>query len=197
MTRNERLELLETMIPPDRIAHTLSVEKCAVDLASIHGADEGKASRAALLHDCAKQCKYGLKEFCEKYELMDVYEKFSRMDISLVHAPLGTIVAQRMFGETDPSVLDAIEWHTTGRIGMSLMEKIIYLSDAIEPMRGDSPELTQARALAQTDLDQALLLGMNMSIKSVLMKNKPLDQYTVTARNHLLDMVLNNKLREV
>jgi nicotinate-nucleotide adenylyltransferase len=184
------------MITPERVAHTLGVEKCAVDLAGVYGEDKQKALRAALLHDCAKLCKYGLKEFCAKYGIMDVYEDFRTMDVSLVHAPLGAICAQRMFGETDPGVLNAIKWHTTGRIGMSLLDKITYISDVIEPMRGDAPELTRVRALVRTDLDQAMLLGMNMAIKSVLEKNKPLDQNTIEARNYLLDAVMyrNNNL---
>ena len=74
-------------------------------------------------------------------------------------------MAQQEFGITDPEILDAITYHTTGRGGMTLLDKIVYLADKLEPARTYA-DLTRERILAETDIDEALKL----CVKSVKKK---------------------------
>ena len=69
-------------------------------------------------------------------------------------------------------VRDAIRWHTTGKADMTLLEKIIYLADYIEPTR-DFCDLTELRRLAFENLDGALLLGFTMAVEDLAKKGMP------------------------
>ena len=99
--------------------------------------------------------------------LCDAYGKllddFSKRYPRTLHALTGSMVAQRIFGE-NPSVVSAIESHTTGKANMTLLEKIIYVADYMEPNR-DFPGVEKLRELAFTDLDGALKLGLEMTLE--------------------------------
>ena len=99
-----------------------------------YGADLEKALTAGLLHDCAKG--RGVKEqirYCEKHGILLTEAELAMP--ALIHAKLGAYLAEKDYGITDPEILDAITYHTTGRPDMSLLEKIIYIADYIEPNR--------------------------------------------------------------
>lgn len=152
------------MLSEKRIPHVLGCEQEAVKLARRWGADEEDARSAAILHDITK--KLTLNEqliLCKKYDIMT--DTAERSNVKLLHSKTGAAIARDIFGMPE-QVCDAILWHTTGRPGMSLLEKIIYIADYIEPGR-DFPGVDVLRQLAYSDLDRAMLLGLEMTIEAV------------------------------
>lgn len=147
---------MEKSLDGKRFEHTLGVEYTAAALAMRYGASIKAAQLAGLLHDCAK-CMSDEKRLsiCEKHNIgVSEYEK---RNPSLLHAKVGSFLAMEEYGVTDKDVIHAILNHTTGRPGMSLLEKIVFVADYIEPGRDKAPNLSEIRELAFVDLDKALL----------------------------------------
>ena len=166
------------MLKPSRVAHVQGCEEEAVRLAQRWRADPDKAAEAAILHDCTK--KEALPEqlqLCEKYGIIP--DGIERENGKLLHAPTGAAVAEREFGMS-PDVVSAIRWHTTGRQDMTLLEKIMYMADYIEPNR-DFEGVDALRKLAYEDLDRALLLGFQMSLDEVRSRGEEPHRCTVEA----------------
>lgn len=143
-----------------RIPHVRGCEQTAAELAVIHGADPDTAAEAAILHDVTKKLSEDEQlRLCEKYDIiMDTAE---RAEPKLWHAITGAAFARAQYG-ADEAVCTAIRWHTTGRAGMSTLEKIIYLADTIEPNR-DYPGVEELRQTARADLDEAMIRALQMS----------------------------------
>lgn len=146
-----------------RYEHTLGVVYTATALAMRYGASLKDAEMAGLLHDCAK-CLTDEKRLaiCEKHNIS--INEIERRNPFLLHAKVGSYLAMEEFDVTSSDVINAILNHTTGRPGMSLLEKIIYVADYIEPNRKQAPNLTEVRKMAFIDLDQTLV----MILKDVL-----------------------------
>jgi len=137
-----------------RYRHTVGVRYTACALAMAFGDDLMTAQAAGLLHDCAKQIPDDEKlKLCRKYKI-DV-PAFEKAHPFLIHARLGAVMAKEKYGVTDPAVLSAIRWHTTGRAGMTRLEQIIFIADFIEPGRTKVKELPFFRQIAFEDLDEA------------------------------------------
>ena len=170
-------ELRRTMTPP-RYRHTLGVEQTALSLAARYGVDQDKAQLAALLHDCAKHMEQeDMKALVRRWGIDTAPgEEDSR---ALLHAAAGMAAAQEKFSVTDPQVLSAIRWHTTGKPGMSRLDQIIYLADMIEPGRKDFPGLDLIRRTAWHDLDQAMLIAARRTVAYVKGRGMPLNPRTV------------------
>lgn len=139
-----------------RFAHTLGVEFTAAALAMKYQADVTDAQIAGLLHDCAK-CLTDEKRvsICEKHQIP--MTDIERRNPFLLHAKVGEYLAREKYGITNPDILNAIRFHTTGRENMSLLERIVFVADYIEPGRRQAPNLTEIRQLAFTDLNAAML----------------------------------------
>lgn len=142
---------LKTMLKPERFVHSLGVRDTAVKMAEIFGADTKKAALAGLLHDNAKNMPDMLARCADLEVELDEFEHVSP---ALVHAKLGAETAKCIFGITDEDVIGAIKWHTLGRVGMTLLEKIVFVADLAEPNRKFS-DLEYIRSLAFTDIDKA------------------------------------------
>ena len=159
----ERLEqVVLRLLNSNRVNHVLGCRDTCVALAKRWGADETDAARAGLLHDITKALD-GPDQLtlCRAYgKLLD---EFSMKYPKTLHALTGSLVAGRIFGENE-QVVQAICHHTTGRANMSLLEKIVYVADYMEPNR-DFPGVERLRCLAFEDLDKALLLGLNMTLE--------------------------------
>lgn len=150
-----------SLAKPQRAAHIVGCSQTAEALAKRWGADPRDAARAGILHDVTKALEREEQlQLCEKYGI--ILDNFERVNYKLLHAITGAQVAKYIFGEND-AVVSAIRWHTTGKAKMSLLEKILYLADYMEPNR-DFDGVERLRALAGTDLDAALILGLEMSI---------------------------------
>ena len=139
-----------------RFEHTLGVAYTAAALAMRYDANVKDAQIAGLLHDCAK-CLSDEKRLsiCEKHNIS--ITEVERRNPFLLHAKVGSFLAMEEYKVTDSDIIHAILNHTTGRPGMSLLEKIIFVADYIEPGRRSAPNLKEIRKLAFQDLDAALL----------------------------------------
>jgi nicotinate-nucleotide adenylyltransferase len=144
--------LLWPLLSKKRLLHSLNVLVYALHLAVIHDVSPEKTGIAALLHDCAKCLPEQeiARYACETGER-------SLLDEALAHGPAGCRLAGEVFAIDDPSILRAILYHTTGCAGMGKLEQIIFIADKIEPARPYA-NLAAIRALAETDLDQAMLV---------------------------------------
>lgn len=174
---------LQTMLNTQRYQHTLGVEEVAVQLAKHYQVSEKQARIAALLHDCAK----GLSKFhlLRKLEGSDIVDDMELQVESLMHGPVGAIIAQEEFGINDEQILRAIRYHTTGSTEMSILEKIIFIADYIEPNRC-CPGIDEVRELAFSDLDQAIILAAGRTIIYQVNRNNPIHLRTMEMRNALL-----------
>ena len=169
VTRDYRqlpMEALEktviSLLDPKRVSHVLGCRDTAIQLAKRWGADETDAARAALLHDITKALNGQLQlTLCREYGM--ILDDFSVMYPKILHALTGSLVADRIFGENE-AVVEAIRHHTTGKADMSLLEKIIYVADYMEPCR-DFPGVEKLRELAYSDIDAALQLGLEMTLE--------------------------------
>ena len=146
---------LEKKLKKDRFEHTIGVMYTAASLAMRYHEDIDDAMMAGLLHDCGK---YGSAqeqvERCQKHGILLTQSELEMP--ALVHAKLGAYFAEKEYGVTNKGVLSAITWHTTGRPEMTMLEKIIYIADYIEPKRDKAPNLAIVRKLAFQDLDECM-----------------------------------------
>lgn len=157
-------EKAHAMLKPNRIAHVVGCEAEAVQLARKWGEDPENAAEAGILHDITK--KLVLSDqliLCQKYGIIN--DNAEEHNFKLLHAKTGAAVARAQFGVSD-EVYNAIRWHTTGKPDMTLLEKIIYMADYIEPNR-DFPGVEKLRELAYEDLDKAMALGLEMSLEDI------------------------------
>ena len=151
-------------LKPSRVPHVAGCEQEAASLARRWGEDPGDAAEAGILHDITK--KLSMDEqliLAEKYGI--VFDKFERENVKLTHAITGAALARELFGVPD-RIYSAIRWHTTGRPDMTLLEKIIYIADYIEPTR-DFEGVERLRQLAYEDIDSAMALGLRMSLEEL------------------------------
>lgn len=185
-TLEELRSYLQEKLTPKRYQHSINVAELAERLAGKIGIDTERAYIAGLLHDCGR----GMSD---DELLVHVYSDDMRPDAIemrqpvLLHAVYGTVIAERQFSVTDIELLRAIRNHTVADTGMSVLEKIIYLADMIEPDR-KFDGIKRLRKLAATDLDTAMLVAFDISIKYVIKTGKLLHPKTVAARNELLIM---------
>ena len=178
MKREKRVYRLKKELDKQRFEHTLGVEQTAREMARVFGEDEEKAALAGLLHDCAKCMPLErMVKACRRVPLDEV----TKASKALMHAVAGRCVAETVYDVTDEDVLDAIRWHTTGRAGMTRLEKIIYLADMIEPNRRPYPGLEALRALCMQDLDGAMHAALRMSLAHVQEQGKTLHPDTLAA----------------
>lgn len=147
---------LKKEMDDSRFEHTLGVMYTCAALAMRYEYDLEKAMLAGLLHDCAK-CMPNAKKLkmAEKHHLE--ISSLERKNPFMLHAKLGAFLAKKKYDIEDEEILNAIRWHTTGRPDMTLLDKIVYVSDYIEPRRDKAPNLPKIRQLAFMDLDQALI----------------------------------------
>lgn len=178
--RNEIKKLLN----PDRYKHSLGVEKEAVKLGKLYGADIFKCRIAAIAHDCQKNLSDDELINKAKYYGIEI-DRIQREFPQLLHGPVGAMYCREYFDIDDKDILNSVYYHTTGREGMSLLEKIIYLSDVIEESRYFSGiELIRKEALV--DINRALILSGNSTLTYVIKRNYLIHPLTVEFRNSLL-----------
>ena len=149
------------LLNPNRVAHVLGCRDTAARLAKRWGTDVTDAARAGLVHDITKVLDGPLQlTLCAGYGT--ILDDFSTNNPKTLHALTGSLVAEKVFGENE-AVVSAICSHTTGKADMNLLEKIIYVADHMEPCR-DFPGVEDLRYLADTDIDKALKLGLQMTL---------------------------------
>ena len=164
--RNLPMEALEPIVirllNPNRVAHVLGCRDTAVELAKHWGAEVDDAARAGILHDITKALDGPLQlTLCREYGT--ILDEFGYKYPKTLHALTGSLVAERIFGENE-AVVSAICHHTTGKADMTLLEKIIYVADYMEPCR-NFPGVEELRVLAFSDITAALKLGLEITLR--------------------------------
>jgi predicted HD superfamily hydrolase involved in NAD metabolism len=175
---------LTNSIGEKRVKHSLGVMETAISLAEIYNCDIEKAKIAGLLHDCAKYSdeSYLLKRANDFGIILD---NVMLENTQLIHGPLGAKVAKYEYDILDEEILDAIHFHTTGRIKMTTLDKIIYISDYIEPGRS-FPGVEETRELAFKNLDRSVKMAMDNTIKFLVEQGKLIHLDTIRARNYMI-----------
>ena len=159
MAENDALELSSTTVR----------RMLVFDCAERYGADAALCARAGILHDVTKALRAPEQlALCERFQVALTPEE--RENPKLLHAITGAAVAREVFGECG-EVVRAIRWHTTGRADMSVMEKILYIADYAEPTR-DFPGVERLRATLARSLDEAVLLGLSMTMEQLRAKGQ-------------------------
>ncbi len=178
---------LKEMLCEKRLEHSINTSKVARRLAIKYNYNADKAEIAGLLHDCAKDLD---NEILIKMVLEhDIkVDKIIQRIPKLLHPLVGATIAEKEFNIQDPVILKAIKAHSTGAAQMSLLDKIIYLSDKIEPLR-DMAGVEEAREMAEKDLNRAVLMALNRGLIYLISKNLLIHPVSIKARNNILNKV--------
>ncbi|MCR4999122.1 MAG: nicotinate (nicotinamide) nucleotide adenylyltransferase [Lachnospiraceae bacterium] len=169
---------LKEHLKKSRYEHTLGVTYTACALAMRYNYPLEVARFAGLLHDCAKYLSDKEQlEYCHKHRIQ-VTEAEEKAPY-LLHAKIGAYMAQHQYKIEDEELIHAIEVHTTGCPNMSLLDKILFTADYIEPNREEAPRLEDIRGIAFQDLDKAVYMILEDSIQYVKETNRPMDPTTL------------------
>ena len=183
---------LKKELDADRYEHTIGVAYTAAALAMRYGGDIQQAQVAGLLHDCAKCISNDKKIIlCEKYNI-----KVTEVEVRnpfLLHAKLGAFLAMHTYGVTDKEIISAILNHTVGKPNMSLLDKIIFVADYIEPKRRKQPNLTEIRKLAFMDIDKALLWILEDTLNFLKASSGEIDPMTEKTYRYYKELLENRE----
>lgn len=174
-----------------RFLHILGVQYTSASLAMRYGADMDKASMAGLLHDCAKHMTADkLIKTCERHNIpITAAEEKSPY---LLHAKVGAYLASEKYGVSDEEILAAICCHTTGKPAMTLLEKIVFVADYIEPSRNQAPNLEKLRKKSFENIDEAVYLILKQTLAYLYKKKQAVDEQTEITFNYYKDLVRRN-----
>lgn len=185
---------IKKQLDKKRYEHTLGVMYTAASMAMRYSCDIEKAMLAGLLHDCAKCFSEEEQvKMCDKYQLL--LSDIEYDNPALVHPKLGVYLARTLYQIEDIEVLNAILNHTTGCPDMTLLDKIIYISDFIEPSRNQIPNLKKIRELAFVNIDQALVAVLKSSLVFLEENHQKIDSMTIDTYNYYKNIV-NNKQQD-
>lgn len=171
------VEFLRENLKETRLQHTLRVVETAAAMAEAEGEDSCKAETAALLHDCARNISP--EEMNRQIMQLGLGHRYID-NVNLAHSKIGAAFAREKFGIEDKDILDAVSYHTTGRKGMTKLEKIIFLADAIEPGR-NYPGVDRIREAAADSLDRGCLEQLAGTIGFLKSRDKFIDEDTIEA----------------
>lgn len=172
---------IDENLKESRKKHTRGVAETAVELAKVYKADVDKAYFAAMCHDMAKNMNVDeMNDYVNKHSMDRKYLN----NPNIAHGKIACMMLREDFDVEDEDILNAVSYHTTGRAGMSLLEKIIYLADAIEPGR-DYPGVSELRKASREDLDKACLLSFKRTIDYLTEKGSDIDGDTLAAKEYL------------
>lgn len=178
MERNEIRKRVKKSLEKPRYEHTKGVMYTAGCLAMAHGYSIENAMLAGLLHDCAKCIPDQEKiKLCEKNDIPITQVEYENPD-KLLHAKLGAFLAETRYEVKNPEILHAIRVHTTGEPGMSMLDKILYIADYIEPGRNKAENLERVRRLAFMDLDACMAEILRDSLKYLSSRGGSIDPTT-------------------
>lgn len=170
---------LRKTMKPKRYIHTLGVTQTAVFLARRSGANLNRVQTAAFLHDC---CKNQERDCFERLVSKGVLGELDWAPSPIQHAHLGALWCRYILGIEDEEIIHAIWVHTTGCADMTLVDRIVYLADVIEPNRM-YPGIDRIRAIALQDLDEALLASMEHTLGYLARSGAAIDPETIRARD--------------
>lgn len=177
-------DYLKKNMKQERYIHSINVANVAHSLAKHYGIDENKAELAGLIHDCAKE---------ESYEKLAYYARNCGFPVDeesfqitqILHGPASAYIARQVLGVKDEEILSSIRYHVTGKENMTIMEKIIFIADYIEPGR-KFQGVEKVRTMVYEDIDKALLIAFDQTIMYIIERKMLLHHDTVSARNYLI-----------
>ena len=176
--------LIRKMLNPSRYKHSRCVMERAVELAEKNGADVIKAKLAGLLPDIMKNVpEKEMLQFIEDSGIILLYADLCAPQ--LWHAIPGAAYLKEKLGIDDPDVINAVRYHTTGRAGMSKLEKVVYLADLTSADR-DYPDVKKARKIADRSLDEGVLYGSEFLIADLVQKERALHPDTLACYDELV-----------
>ena len=179
------LQQLDGM-PRGLAAHVQRARKEIGELARRFGVDEETANLAALAHDVARHIE-GERLIALAAGFGIPVLPIERAVPVLLHGPVGAEILARELGVQESELLEATRIHTSGKGGMSLLSKVVFLGDKLDPTKeGMYPFIARVRELAKRDLDAALLAFLNANIMQLLQQGHPIHPYMLEARNELL-----------
>ncbi len=181
----ELMEKAQAELSPARFEHTKGVVETAEGLARRYGVDVTKARVAAWIHDIARE--WPQERLAHVAEQVEIPAGFALIP-AILHGPIAAHLAAEWFGIDDEDIQNAVRFHTTGRVGMSDLEKVLFLADATEPGR-KYPGVDKIRVLAERNLDLALAESFDNTILYLLQTHQPIFPLTVMARNELWEQV--------
>lgn len=176
---------LKEKLSKNRYEHSLRVADCCKRLAKIYKIDENRAYLSGLVHDCAKN----LEEFYmlnKKLNSDIIFDTEERDNENLRHAPIGAVVCKDLYGIFDEEILSAVRYHTIAKENMTLLEKILFISDKIEPDR-KYDTVDELRRLADFDIDRAIVKFLNDSFEYLEKKSQKVHHLSVKARDYLIN----------
>ena len=171
-----------------RRIHTEGVRTTAIELARRYGADPEKAETAALFHDMFRGVD---RDTLNRYvDELGLDPGRYRDNPNLAHGKIAAEIMRRDYGITDPDIINAVRYHTTGRPGMSQLEKVVFIADAIEPSR-DYPGVEELRKATWRDLDEVCLTALSRTSEYVMSRGIPLDEDTAEAEAYFRRLMEN------
>ena len=181
---------LKNKLSQKRYEHTVGVSYTAAALAMRYKEDIIKAELAGVLHDVAKVFKVSdlrqmMKGFKDPYTDKSYVESIMYRAPQILHAVYAPYLAKKDYGICDEEILSAIRWHTTGKRNMSMLEKIVFVADYIEPNRKDIPNLSNIRTLAFEDIAAAVKEIANSTIMYLKAQNVYIDKFTFELSNEV------------
>lgn len=183
MEREQALAIVRKQMHEKRYIHTIGVMETAVLLAEKYGVDTKKAEMAAIFHDYAK-CR-SIQEMEEIIIREHMSPDLLDHNKELWHAPVGAYLVSKEVGIKDNDILQAITYHTSGHEHMTMLDKVIWIADYIEPGR-KFPGVDEVRALAWQDINQALLQALKNTISFLMERNQRIYPLTVKTYNAIL-----------
>lgn len=181
MDKSMEKKLIDS-IGEKRYLHCLRVMETATLLAEIYELDIQKVQTAAILHDCGK-LKNGTELLKKAYEFDIMIDTVMEYNPELLHASIGAEIANMEYGIKDTEVLNSIKYHTTGRENMTMLDKIIYIADYIEPSRNFAG-VEEVRKLAFGNINSSMALALDNTIEFLIKDNKLIHLDTIKARNY-------------
>lgn len=183
MERATLLAAIKPRMPEKRYIHTVGVMETAIALAASYGEDTKKAELAAIIHDVAKYADLSWMKQIVVDEKLD--QRLLEWNAEILHGPVGAVIARTEFGITDEDILNAIRHHTTGRVNMSKLEKIVYVADMIEPNR-KFEGVERLRGIANEDIDEAMKACVLHTLSFLIATGQPIYPLSIECYNDLM-----------
>lgn len=181
----EKINLkLKNILSEERYQHSWQVSKLAEEIAESYHIPSEKAKISGLIHDCAKDFSYHeLQNLMEKYHIH--LTEIEKCIPGIWHAYVGAELAKELFEIHDQEMFNAIKYHSTGFISLSLLGKIVYVADKIEPGRKMN-HTGKIKEMVWSDIDQAMLVLLNLELEYLISKNEVIHPNTFETRNKIL-----------
>ena len=190
MNIGEYKKIIKPLMSEYRYTHSVNVSKEAVKLAKRYGADEEKAAVAGILHDITKEMpkEQQLQIILDSGIILDDIQKNAP---KLWHGLSGSLYIKKHLGIDDDDILNAICFHTTGRAGMSVLEKIIFVADFTSEERTYKGVATM-RKKSKKSLEDAMLYGFKFTFSDLSSRELAIHPDELSCYN---EIVLNHQMK--